>query len=87
MLPCIFSIVFAQMPKQSPFIVRPLVAAVSASVMHMYVRPKLKENFDFIEAALKDKKYFVGDELTGADSMLLFSLSFSLPRLLRCGTS
>ena len=75
MLPLIFSIVFAQMPKQAPFFVRPVVAIVAASVMHMYVKPKLRENFAFIEAELEGKDYFVGNTLSGADSAFFFHLS------------
>lgn len=73
MLPLIFSIVFAQMPKQAPFIVRPIVSIVAASVMHMYVRPKLRENFAFIEAELEGRNYFVGDTLSGADSSYILA--------------
>ena len=74
MMPLIFSIVFAQMPKQSPFFVRPLVSAVSATVMHQYVKPKLRENFAFVEQELEGKDFFVGDSLTGADGLSLILL-------------
>lgn len=60
--------IFAQMPKQAPFLVRPLVSVIAGQVLSVYVNPKLKENFKFVNESLKGKEWFVGDGITGADS-------------------
>lgn len=65
------------MPKQSPWIVRPIVSVVASSVMYMYVKPKLRENFGFIEQALEGKEYFVGETLSGADGEDYLSILLS----------
>jgi glutathione S-transferase len=36
--------------------------------MTVYVKPKLVENFAYVESELATKPYFAGDHLTGADS-------------------
>ena len=84
MLPLMLSIVMAQMPKQAPFIAKPIVSIIAWQTMNVYVRPKLRENFDFVEAQLAGKAYFVGDTLTGADGALFprFPLSLSLQSML-----
>lgn len=67
MYPLMLTIVFAQMPKQAPWIVRFLVSIIAAQTMAVYVRPKLKENFAFVESELARGDFFVGKQLSGAD--------------------
>lgn len=71
MMPLMLSIVMAQMPKQAPFLVRPLVSIISSQTMSVFVRPRLVESFGFVEKQLAGKEFFVGGGLTGADSEFL----------------
>lgn len=68
MFPLLLSMIFAQMPKQAPWLARPLVSAVASGVMSQFVLPRLKSNFAFIEQSLEGKEFFAGGKLTGADS-------------------
>lgn len=68
MYPLMLSIVFAKMPKQAPWLVRFFVSFIAAQTMTVYVRPKLKENFGFVESELARSDFFVGKQLSGADS-------------------
>ncbi|KAK4691987.1 glutathione S-transferase, partial [Phenoliferia sp. Uapishka_3] len=57
---------------EAPFFVRPLVSGIASTVMSTFVRPRLKQNFGFVEKSLDGKQFFVGNELTGADVMMVF---------------
>ncbi|KDE07750.1 hypothetical protein MVLG_02022 [Microbotryum lychnidis-dioicae p1A1 Lamole] len=72
MLPLMLTIVCAQMPKQAPWIAKPIVSIVASQLMAIMVNPRLKENFGFVESHLGDKQFFVGDSLTGSDIMMSF---------------
>ncbi|GAA5998230.1 bifunctional glutathione transferase/peroxidase [Rhodotorula paludigena] len=72
MFPLLLSMIFAQMPKQAPWLARPLVSAVASGVMSQFVLPRLKSNFAFIEQSLEGKEFFAGGKLTGADIMMSF---------------
>lgn len=67
MLPLMLTIVFSRIPKQSPWFIRPITQGLSNTVMDAYILPKLRANFAFVETELKDREFFVGNQLTGAD--------------------
>ncbi|GAA6038002.1 hypothetical protein JCM8097_009534 [Rhodosporidiobolus ruineniae] len=72
MLPLMFNIVFAQIPKQAPWLVRPIVSQISAGAMQQFILPRLKSHFGFLEQSLEGKDFLVGNKLTGADIMCSF---------------
>ncbi|GAA5869372.1 hypothetical protein JCM16303_000446 [Sporobolomyces ruberrimus] len=72
MTPLMMGIVFAQIPKQAPFFVRPIVNMIAAGVMAQFIRPRLKQNYGYVEKWLTGKEYFVGSRLSGADIMMSF---------------
>ncbi|GAA6061055.1 hypothetical protein JCM10212_000098 [Sporobolomyces blumeae] len=72
MTPLMMGIVFAQIPKQAPFLVRPIISAVSAGVHAQFIRPRLKSNYAYVDEWLNGKEFFVGGRLTGADIMMSF---------------
>lgn len=76
MTPLMIAIVFAQIPKQAPFLVRPIVAGIAAGVNAQFIRPRLKANYGFVEEWLKGKEFFVGDHLSGADGTFPSSLPY-----------
>ncbi|KAK4698346.1 hypothetical protein P7C70_g7935, partial [Phenoliferia sp. Uapishka_3] len=67
--------------EEAPFFVRPLVSGIVSTVMGTFVRPRLKQNFGFVEKSLDGKQFFVGDELTGADVMMVFPVEGLEPAL------
>ncbi|GAA6051495.1 hypothetical protein JCM3770_004562 [Rhodotorula araucariae] len=70
--PLMFALVFTAIPKQAPWLARPLVSAIASGAMSQFVIPRLKETFRFIETSLEGKEYFAGGKLTGADIMMSF---------------
>lgn len=57
--------------------------AVGAGIQANFVKPRIAEAFGFVNDELAGKEFFVGNELTGADSespclALCFSISLSL---------
>ncbi|GAA5936091.1 bifunctional glutathione transferase/peroxidase [Sporobolomyces koalae] len=72
MTPLMMAIVFAQIPKQAPFIVRPIISMIREGVMAQFIRPRLKGNYAYVEKWLTGREFFVGGKLTGADVMMSF---------------
>lgn len=68
MTPLMMGIVFAQIPKQAPFFVRPIINMIRDGVMAQFIRPRLKQNYGYVEKWLTGKEFFVGGKLSGADS-------------------
>jgi len=76
MSPLMYAVVFAQVPKQAPFFVRPLLSGVSAAVMGIFVNPLVKQHLAYVEEALSksDGDWICGKDLTLADFMMSFPL-------------
>ncbi|GAA5838980.1 hypothetical protein JCM3766R1_004547 [Sporobolomyces carnicolor] len=72
MTPLMMGIVFAQIPKQAPFFVRPIINMIRDGVMAQFIRPRLKQNYGYVEKWLTGKEFFVGGKLSGADIMMSF---------------
>ena len=63
-----------------PFFVKPITKAVADKVLIEYVNPNISRLLDFIEGSLNGKKWFLGEELSGADIQMSFPLETSLAR-------
>ncbi|KAL8277805.1 hypothetical protein RQP46_009788 [Phenoliferia psychrophenolica] len=74
MTPLLLVIIFAHLPRKTPFYLRPLAYLIASGAMTAFVNPTLRKNFDFIEQALGHREFFVGDKLTGADVMMVFPI-------------
>ncbi|KAK4058541.1 hypothetical protein OIO90_000703 [Microbotryomycetes sp. JL221] len=74
MLPLMLTIISARIPKEGPWIAKPLTGAVANGLMQQFALPRLKENFGFVNDQLAGKEFFVGDKLTGADIMMVFPI-------------
>lgn len=55
-----------------PWLVKPLVSAISSQVKSAFLMPNIRTNFKYIDENLKDKEFLVGGKLTGADIMLSY---------------
>ena len=63
-----------------PFFVKPITKAVADKVLIEYVNPNINRLFDFIESSLNGKKWFLGEQLSGADIQMSFPLETSVSR-------
>ena len=63
-----------------PFFVKPITKAVADKVLIEYVNPNINRLFDFIEDSLNGKKWFLGEQLSGADIQMSFPLETSVSR-------
>jgi len=67
-----------------PFFVRPLTKSVANKVDDAFLTPQFKLNFDFVEQQLTSSPgngaYLAGEELTGADFMMVFPLEVAQSR-------
>ncbi len=70
----LLSLVFARIPRQMPFVLRPVARLIGAGVMSSFVGPNVKTNLDFLESELAARPWFAGESLTGADVMMSFPL-------------
>ena len=83
MPPLLLRLIFDRVKKaRVPFFVKPITKAVADKVLLEYVNPNINSLLDFIEASLKGKKWFLGDQLSGADIQMSFPLETSLARCL-----
>ncbi|KAF3940088.1 hypothetical protein ABW19_dt0203071 [Dactylella cylindrospora] len=53
-----------------PFFIKPITSRVADGLGKSFVYPNLQTHYDFLESLLKDRPYFAGEKLTGADIML-----------------
>ena len=59
---------------------KPITKAVADKVLIEYVNPNINRLFDFIEGSLNGKKWFLGEQLSGADIQMSFPLETSVSR-------
>ncbi len=63
-----------------PFLIRPVVKKVAATIDATFTTNELKNNFAFIESHLANNTWFAGDELSGADIMMSFPIAAGVTR-------
>ena len=79
MPPLLISLIFDRVKKaRVPFFVKPITKAVSDKVLTEFINPNILLLLDHIEASLKGKKWFLGDQLSGADIQMSFPLETSV---------
>ena len=81
MPPLLLRLIFDRVKKaRVPFFVKPITKAVADKVLSEFVNPNIKRLLDFIETSLVGKKWFLGDQLSGADIQMSFPLETSIER-------
>ena len=81
MPPLLLRLIFDRVKKaRVPFFVKPITKAVADKVLSEFVNPNIQRLLDFIEASLEGKKWFLGDQLSGADIQMSFPLETSVAR-------
>ena len=81
MPPFLLKLVFDKIKStKMPFFVKPIANKISDSVLSLFVLPNIKRNLKFVDDYLKDKDFFCGSEISGADIMMSFPLEAGLNR-------
>lgn len=70
----VMGLVFSQIPKQSPWIIKPLAKGISDTVKKRFIQPQLKQHLGMIEAHLASHGNFAGEWPSGADIQMSFPL-------------
>ena len=81
MPPLLLRLIFDRVKKAPvPFFVKPITKAIANKVLSEFVNPNVQCLLDFIETSLEGKKWFLGDQLSGADIQMSFPLEASVAR-------
>jgi glutathione S-transferase len=80
MTPLLLKLIFGLLPKRAPFLIRPVVNAVSTKALATLVTPQLKQHMAFWEGELGKSAYFAGNDFTAADIQMSFPLEAAASR-------
>jgi glutathione S-transferase len=73
--PLLLQLVFDQIERKAPFIVKPVAKAISTQVKGLLVTPNLKRHFDYLEAELTEHgPWFAGRSFSAADVQMSFGI-------------
>jgi glutathione S-transferase len=81
MPPLVMTLVFGEMPKRMPGLLRPVGRLIAGTAQKSYLGPAINAQLDLIEAELTRSANFAGDELTGADIMMSFPVEAAASRI------
>ncbi|MGM0832411.1 glutathione S-transferase [Halomonas qinghailakensis] len=70
----VMGLVFSQIPKQSPWLIRPLAKGISSTVQQRFINPQLKQHLHLVETHLEKHGNFAGVWPSGADIQMSFPL-------------
>lgn len=70
----VMGLVFNQIPKQSPWFIKPLAKGISSTVRQRFIQPQMKLHLDVINKHLGSKGNFAGSWPSGADVQMSFPL-------------
>jgi len=80
MPPLLLKLVFAQLPKRAPALLRPLVNGIAAKAQARFIDPQLKAHADWQEKELAATGWFGGLHFSAADIMMSFPLEAAASR-------
>lgn len=79
MPPLVMTLLFEEVGKRAPFLIRPVARAIGAQVRSAYLGPMLTSQLDFMDAALAKTGWFAGD-FSAADVMMSFPIETAAAR-------
>lgn len=82
MPPLLLKLVFAQLPRRAPGLLRPLVNGIAKKALTGFVDPQIATHAAFWEAELARSPWFAGDAFTAADVMMSFPVEAAASRAL-----
>lgn len=74
MPPLLLDLVFTQVKKRAPFLIRPIARAIAHQAQSSFIQPQIALHLDYMEAELHKAEWFVSDQFTAADIQLSFPL-------------
>jgi len=80
MPPLVMSLLFTEIVKRTPALIRPVSKLIASNVQSGYLRPTLKAQHDFFEAELARDGWFAGTAFSVADIMMSFPLEAASAR-------
>ena len=80
MTPLLLKLIFGQLPKRSPGLVRPLVKAISGKAQDSFIDPQIASHTAYWEAELGRSEWFAGDSFSAADIMMSFPIEAGASR-------
>jgi len=80
MPPLLLKLVFAQMPKRAPGLLRPIVNGIAVKAQRTFIDPQLKAHAAWQEKELAATGWFAGPDFSAADIMMSFPLEAAASR-------
>ncbi len=77
----VLTLIFTQIRKKAPFIVRPIAKAIASQVEGLVIKPNLERHVAFLDGELGKSAWFAGDEPTGADAQMLYPMEALAARM------
>lgn len=81
----VMTLIFARIPKQVPFIIRPIARMISDGVSRVLLTPQLSDHLAFWKAELTRSDWFAGDQFTAADIAMSFPVEAGMTRFGQSG--
>lgn len=81
MTPLLLKLIFSQIPRRSPLLIRPVANGITRKVDASLIAPQLKAHTDYWEAELAKSEWFAGDAFSAADIMMSFPVEAAGSRL------
>jgi len=83
----LLSLAFSSLPRQVPFLLKPLMKAVEAGARARFLGPQLALHLDFLERELSGRPWFAGDRFTVADIQMSFPVEIAAFRQKQLGAA
>jgi glutathione S-transferase len=80
MPPLVMTLLFTEMPKRTPFFLRPVANAIGKAVKSGYLQPTIDKQLDLMEQELAGGGWFAGADFTAADVMMSFPVEAAASR-------
>ena len=80
MPPLVMTLLFNEIPKRAPALIRPIARMIGSGVQQGYLRPMMDAHLALMEAELGRGAWFAGDEFTAADVMMSFPVEAAASR-------
>jgi glutathione S-transferase len=81
MTPLLLKLVFGQLPKRSPGLIKPIVNAISNKAQSGFIDPQIATHVAYWEKELAGSGWFAGNSFTAADIMMSFPLEAAGSRI------
>jgi glutathione S-transferase len=80
MPPLVMTLLFGEIPKRVPALIRPVARMIGNNVTSSYLRPMIDSQQSLMEAELGRGGWFAGSEFTAADVMMSFPIEAATAR-------